>query len=113
MRESHSITPRDLEIAKEFIRRLAERVDRQTFEVTLYGSRARGDAEEESDLDLFVTLKRDDPGGQIKAIARHIACDLTLEFGILVSPFVADWEYLRRHQGYALLEAVEEEGVLL
>src|SRR5713101_6822486 len=79
-----SASPHDLALAKEFARRLAEQIDPQLFQVTLFGSRARGDADEESDLDLFVALKEDDPQGEVKAIASRIACDLTLEKGILV-----------------------------
>jgi predicted nucleotidyltransferase len=108
-----SISPSDLALAKEFVRRLAQEVDPQLFTVTLFGSRARGDADEESDLDLFVALKEDDPQGAIKEAASRIACDLTLEGGILVSVFVADKEFLKQHEGFSFLQMVEEEGVPL
>lgn len=107
------ISPSDLALAKEFVRRLAQEIDPQLFTVTLFGSRARGDADEESDLDLFVALKEDDPQGEVKAAASRIACDLTLEYGILVSVFVADRAFLQQHEGFAFLEAVEAEGVPL
>jgi predicted nucleotidyltransferase len=108
-----SVSPSDLALAKEFIRRLAEQVDPQLFTVTLFGSRTRGDADEESDLDLFVALKEDDPQGEIKEKASRIACDLTLESGILVSLFVADKEFLDQHEGFSFLQMVAEEGVPL
>src|SRR5882672_5359922 len=113
MNTTSSPSPSDLALAKEFARRLAEEVDHQLFTVTLFGSRARGDADEESDLDLFVALKEDDPQGEIKEIASRIACDLTLECGILVSIFLADREFLKQHKGFAFLEIVAEEGVPL
>lgn len=85
MLPSSSVSPGDLAIAQEFVRRLAEQVDDRLFQVTLFGSRARGDADEESDLDLFVALKWDDPRKEIDKLAFGIACDLMLESGILVS----------------------------
>lgn len=103
----------DLALAKEFVRRLTATVDERILQVVLYGSRARGDADEESDLDLFVAVKRDDPEKEIEKQAFGIACDMTLESGILVSVLVADAAFLHRHEGFAFLEAIEEEGIPL
>jgi predicted nucleotidyltransferase len=111
MRDSSSVSAGDLAIAREFSRRLAEHVNKQSFRVTLFGSRSRGDADEESDLDLFVALTGNDPCGAVKKIALRIACDLTLEYGIFVSVFVADDAFLKQHEGFSFLEAVQAGGV--
>ena len=108
-----SIRSADLALANKFVRRLATVVGERIIEVTLYGSRAREDADGESDLDLFVAVNGDDTEKSVEKAAFAIACDLTLESGILVSAFVADTAFLRRHQGFALLEAIEEEGIQL
>src|SRR5437899_2975225 len=63
------VAPRDLRIAREFSASLAGHYDRSLFEVTFFGSRARGEGDEESDLDLFVALHQDDPGREVEATA--------------------------------------------
>ena len=105
------MAPGDRDLAREFSRRLAQHCSPELFEVTIFGSRARGDADEESDLDLFVTLKRADSDGRVKATARQLACDLTLESGILVSVFVVDQTFVDQHKGYSFIEMVQREGV--
>lgn len=58
MHPATSLSPSNLALAKEFVRRLAEQVDPHLFTVTLFGSRARGDADEESDLSRSVMRRQ-------------------------------------------------------
>ena len=103
--------PADLELAREFARRLAALLGGHDFTVTLFGSRARGDADPESDLDLFVALGHDDPVGTIEDTATAVASDMTLRYKIPVCAIVADRSYREQHKGYAFLAAVEREGI--
>ena len=83
-----------LALAHEFVRRFAEKCDPSRFRVMLLGSRARGDAERESDIDLFVEIDGDDADRSLRAWADEVAAELTLRHGIAGS-----------------LEAVAEEGI--
>jgi uncharacterized protein len=113
MGNQRAVKPGDLDLAREFQRRLAHAVAGPHFAMTLFGSRARGEADEESDLDLFVALDEPDPHGSVREAALQVACDLTLETGILVSAFVADREFLHRRKDYSFVRSVEDEGIRL
>jgi predicted nucleotidyltransferase len=108
-----SVATADLELSRQFANRLAENLESRRFRVILFGSRARGKGDEESDLDLFIELEGDDLRGEIREVARRIACELTLEHGVLVSVFVADREFLEKHRDFAFVKTVHREGVVV
>ena len=82
-------------------------------EVFLFGSRARGDAREDSDWDILiltpkaVTLK-------VEQAFRHKLFEVELEYGQAISTFVyskSDWN--GKHRVTPLYHNVKEEGILI
>ena len=74
-------TQNDLQTA----RKLKERVSKLTplIDFRLFGSRARGDAEEYSDMDIFMEFETVDK--ELKNRVKNAAWELTLEAGIVVT----------------------------
>lgn len=75
---------KDHEIAVQLKVRLAEAV--RLLDFRLFGSRARGDADEYSDLDVFIEVEAVDE--EIKQKIRDIAWEVGYEHLIHISPLV-------------------------
>lgn len=98
------------EVVHEFRRRLEALYGERLRDVILYGSYARGEADEGSDIDVLVVLDDfDDRRAERKRI-EGIACELSFEHELLLAATVArDEEYRRRRS--PLLLNVRREGV--
>lgn len=99
-------------ILDKFKALLAKRVT--VYKLVLFGSRARGDAESSSDMDVLVVLDGTLTDKDFDYVS-ECAWEAGFEHGIVVVPVVYtrnDWEI--SPERYSLLAlAVEKEGVLL
>ena len=97
-------------ILTEFRRYLADLYGERLVDVILFGSQARGDAVEGSDIDVLIVLK-----GQVRQfeeVARtsEFNAALCLKYDVLISRiFVSEDDY--RQSQMALLENVRAEGI--
>lgn len=97
----------------EFGRELRRRYGRDLLELRLFGSFARGEAHEESDVDVAVVLEHVDWKTWCAVV--DLATDLGLPYDLRISPTIFDREtYERwRRQERALVMDIEREGVAL
>jgi len=89
------LTDKERQVAMEFVERVRQRFDGQLLSAVLFGSRARGEAEPDSDMDVMVVMSSADP--EIRKEIRHLAVELWLEHDIYLSTRVwsqAHWRKL-------------------
>jgi predicted nucleotidyltransferase len=104
------MNPKDHEVLTRLKHAIEEKV--QLSEMILFGSRARGDAESDSDMDVLVVL--DGPvSKQSRRIVSDNAWEVGFEAGIVVVPIMVSRESWENgpEQVSLLAMAVREEGV--
>jgi len=95
-----------------FIYTIRQRFPKKIERVIVYGSKARGDAGPDSDLDVLVILK----GGAVpKSSIRLLGYELALEQNVVSSILVYTVQELERRREHrsVFVEAVEREGVVV
>lgn len=78
------MTPKDHKIAKRFKERLSAVV--QLLDMRVFGSRARGDVDEYSDMDAFIEVET--VNKELEDRIYDIAWEVGLEYSVFISPLV-------------------------
>ncbi len=100
-------------VAARFARELRERYGEAVHLVRLFGSFARGEAHEASDVDVAVVLEEADVDTRCRVI--DLATDVGMPHDVRLSPTVFDsetWEKWRAQERRIVMD-IEREGVEL
>ena len=113
MREIKNITETEDLALKEFVEKLKESFGERVKQCVLFGSKVRGDFDEESDIDILVVL--DYVTNYEREKIWMIADDMILKYGVLISPRVIDTKEIVAKQRYGVLfyREIEKDGVRL
>jgi uncharacterized protein len=103
------MNPRDYEIAGELKRRLAAAVD--LIDIKVFGSKARGDDDEFSDLDVFIEVGILDK--KVKDLILEIVWEVSLENSTVISPLVFSVDEIKNSalRASPILLNISEEGI--
>ena len=96
----------------ELKQRLSDLYGDRLVDLILYGSQARGDAEEGSDIDVLVVLKGEVDVGVEIGRTSNVVAGLSLDNNVVISCVFLDEDYYRRRNG-PLLRNIRREGVRL
>jgi len=102
------IKSKEKEIVQRFKERVTETLGDRLDRIVLFGSRARGDAEEDSDFDFLVTVKSSQADD--KEQVRQIAWELSLEYDAVITPLVIPMKDFVEEKYFYLHENIHKEG---
>jgi predicted nucleotidyltransferase len=97
----------------DYARELRRRYEEALVDLRLFGSFARGEADEDSDVDVAVVLEQVD--WRTRCAVIDLATDIGLPVDLRISPTVFDretWERWRREERPLVMD-IEREGVSL
>jgi predicted nucleotidyltransferase len=110
---TRQLTLKEKKVIEEFKKRIKEKFADETIKIVVFGSKARGDAKKNSDIDILVITSFDDwrKGDEIRKIGydldEHI--DYRLSIQVVSESHI---NYLRSNS-FQFIKHIESEGVLI
>jgi len=97
---------RHREAFEEFAERAQEELGESLEKLVLYGSVARGEEREDSDVDVFVVIDSEED----KEVVEELAFDVNVEFGVFMVPVVKTVEEFESVRDSIFVREVERTG---
>ncbi|AIG98380.1 putative nucleotidyltransferase [Archaeoglobus fulgidus DSM 8774] len=91
---------------ESFVKTLKEKYGDKIHKIILFGSTARGEAEEESDIDVLIIAD-----GVTQKEVSKIAFQILLKYGEVISSIVEDKQQFERYKDYSFHRNILKEGV--
>ena len=107
------IKDKDLEKILEEINSSLDEFLNQQYKLILFGSRARGEEEEFSDVDLMVILDDEMSNFETKEKIRDIIHDFSLRYPYLFSVMIVSKSLAQRRKGFLVFDSIEKEGIVI
>lgn len=107
------LTSKERQAIKTFTDRLHEHLPGTILQVMLFGSKARGDSQPWSDIDILIIAKEE--SWPLRGEISTLAADVSLEYDVLIGPRVIGqerWERMKQHH-FSLYQNVAAEGIPL
>ena len=95
----------------EFATALRQQLGPHVRQILLFGSRARGEARDDSDYDMLVVVDHRTP--QLRTVILEIEGQLMDRYGVLVATVLRSEVEWQRAQEFPLARNIAREGVLL
>ena len=109
LREGIKIQKRYLGPVLEFVNVALEKYGEKIESIILFGSVARGEAKEDSDIDILIVTKDED--FRLRHVLIGIAFDILLETEENISVKALSKDEFERHKNFSFLRNVISEGV--
>ncbi|MBI5750059.1 MAG: nucleotidyltransferase domain-containing protein [Nitrospinae bacterium] len=107
------LTLKEKEVIEEFKKRVKDKFGGEIIKIIVFGSSARGDAGEDSDIDILVITSSDDwrMGDEIRGIGYNLDAHINYRLSIQVIP-ESHINYLRENS-FQFIKNIESEGAVI
>lgn len=110
------LTAKECAALEDFVARLRRRHGHDLLRVVLFGSKARGDADEELDLDVLVVVRTPEEGyWQHWLQIADLTWEVEFEYHLVLSPLIRDQASYEQMQQWNLLinRNIEQDVIIL
>ena len=109
----NTLNPIEKTALSQFVTQVKTKLGKENLQLFLFGSKARGDFDKESDLDLLIIVSDKVNLSDTKKIIRNIAGDISLHYAILIiNVIVSNFEFTYKSD-YSFFDIIRSEGIPL